>query len=303
MLDFSHVATPYGNADVQVFTANAGFLTWLKPRGKTIANILCVGSGAGGGGAFQAASGTRGGGGGGGSSGVSRLLIPIHLLPDVLYLQVPFGGAGGVASATPTPGSAGGITYIMIYPNGTATNTILQAGNSNAGGGGAGAAGTGGSAGTAGGAATLAGNPLAGLGQFTALAGQVGIIGGASLQAGPQTIPVTGIVTMGGGGGSGANASDVAGGIITTIAGSWLSERAPVGAPAGTNNGSNGFLTAPLWFSFCGLGGAASAAGNGGNGGAGGPGSGGGGGGTGIVTAGTGNGGRGGDGMVIITCW
>jgi hypothetical protein len=105
---------------------------------------------------------------------------------------------------------------------------------------------------------------------------------------------------MGGSGGAGTTAADFAGGIITAITNSYLSEIRSAGAAAGSFDGPSGFLSRNPFFSFAGLGGGASNAGIGGNGGNAAPGSGGGGGGGGTTG---GVGGRGGDGIVIITCW
>jgi hypothetical protein len=97
--------------DVKEFwTGTAGWYTWTKPLGKTMAHIVCFGSGAGGGGG--GATNTTGGGSGGGASN-STLSIPLNLLPDVLYVQP---GLGGAAGASATGGSAGNISYVSVYP-------------------------------------------------------------------------------------------------------------------------------------------------------------------------------------------
>ena len=116
----------------------------------------------------------------------------------------------------------------------------------------------------------------------------------------PTSIATTSILTQGGAGGAGTTSADFAGGIITAITSSYLSEIRPQGAAAGSNNGSGGFLHRAPFFSFAGLGGSSSNAGVGGLGGNGGRGSGGGGGGAGTTG---GRGGDGGGGIVIMTCW
>jgi hypothetical protein len=296
--------TPTQNYQTFVFgpqsiADNIDWTKWDVPIWARMLEIWAIGSGAGGGGGATAAAGTsRGGGGGGGSSGVSRLIIPADRIPRTLYLQVARSAPGG---APGTAGTSGRHSAVSIAPNVTATNLLLISGNAvpTAGGGGTGA-----SAGTAGIAATIATTalcPLSGLGITTFIAGQVGIAGGAIAGAagGTQTIPTTGVCTMGGTGGAGVTAADFAGGQITAIANSFLSEMRPPQPAAGSVNGSHGILlTAPFW-SYCGLGGSSSNTGVGGNGGNGGPGSGGGGGGAGTTG---GRGGDGGPGMIRITC-
>jgi hypothetical protein len=105
---------------------------------------------------------------------------------------------------------------------------------------------------------------------------------------------------LGGGGGASTTSANFAGSIITAIAATFISERAPAGAASGSNDGSGGYmLWKPLW-SYCGLGGSSNNTGVGGNGGNGGFGSGGGGGGGGTTG---GRGGDGGAGLVIINSW
>ena len=140
MLDVFHLPTQYGNADVRMFNrpctvTNTQWETWTKPRGKTMMNILCIGGGGGGGGGFTATAGSaRGGGGGGGSSGVSRVTIPLWLVPDILFIQVGAGGRG-VGSGGGTAGS-GVLSYVAIHPNTTASNIIAVSGAAAAAGGG-----------------------------------------------------------------------------------------------------------------------------------------------------------------------
>lgn len=306
MLDCLHIPTGTGASDVQEFTipstvTNTQWHTWIKPRGKTMCNIICIGGGGGGGGGFTAAAAAaRGGGGGGGSSAVTRVEIPLIFLPDMLYVQVGAGGQG-VLSGGGTAGS-GILSYVAIAPNTTATNVLAVSGAVAAVGGGTGTGAAVGAAGTAGTIATIGAMPLAGLGQFAFIAGQIGIAGGAVAGAvgGAQSIPVTSVITMGGSGGAGTTSADFAGGLITAITDSYLSQIRPANAAAGSFDGSGGFMHRAPLFSFCGLGGGASNAGVGGKGGMGGYGSGGGGGGGGTTG---GRGGDGGTGIVIIVCW
>ena len=141
MIDYFHLGhSDVGNADVKIFTTpstvtNVQWNTWIKPKGKSMMNIICIGGGGGGGGGFTRAGGAAGGGGGGGgSSAVTRLTIPLFLVPDVLYVQVGAGGQG-VGSGGGTAGS-GVLSYVSIYPNTAPINTLAVSGNAAAAGGG-----------------------------------------------------------------------------------------------------------------------------------------------------------------------
>jgi hypothetical protein len=302
----SDIGVNNGMADVKIFNTpstvtNIQWNTWLKPRGKAMMNIICIGGGGGGGGGFTGvAASARGGGGSGGSSAVSRVTIPLHLVPDVLCVQVGAGGQG-VGSGGGTAGS-GVLSYVSITPNTTASNCLAISGAAAAVGGGTGTGAAVGAAGTAGTIAVIGSMPLAGLGHFDLIAGQIGVAGGAVAGAvgTAQSIPTTSIITTGGTGGAGTTSADFAGGLWTAISNSWLSEQRPATPAAGSFDGSGGFaIWKPLFF-FGGTGGSASNAGVGGVGGNGSYGSGGGGGGGGTTG---GRGGDGGSGIVIITCW
>lgn len=308
MLDVGHLPLSVKTTDVQVFNrpstvTDTQWLTWTKPRGATMVNILAIGGGGGGGGGFTAAAAAaRGGGGGGGSSAHSRCLLPCLYLPDILYIQVGQGGQG-VLSGGGTAGS-GILSYVSIAPNLTTSNLLLASGAAGAVGGVTGtgaAAGTGGAAGTA--VAAGSAMPLSGAGQVNWTAGQVGSAGGAQTGAVgvAVAIPVTQALCQGGSGGAGVTAADFAGGLFTAIAGSWLSEQRPATPAAGTaGHGSGGPQIWQPFFSFGGGGGSSSNASAGANGGNGAHGAGGGGGGGGTTG---GRGGNGGSGIVIILSW
>lgn len=304
MRDVLHIPTGT-TAEVAIFTlpstvTNLQWDTWEKPRGKSMLHAIVIGGGGGGGGGFTRASGAGAGGGGGGGSGVTRITMPLLYLPAQLYVQVGAGGQGQVSGGG-TAGS-GLLSYLAIYPDTTASNVLALSGAAAAVGGGTGTVATAGAAGTAGTIAVIGSMPLAGMGQFAVIAGQAGIIGAAASNTagGAQAIPVTSVLCMGGGSGAGTNTTDQAGGTITAIANSFLSQSAPVGAAAGSNDGGSGpMLWAPM-FSFCGMGGSSSNAGVGGVGGNGNYGSGGGGGGAGTTG---GRGGDGGSGLVILIAW
>lgn len=295
-----------GNTDVKIFTSNATvtntqWLTWRKSPGDTMCNILCIGGGGGGGGGFTRSAAAAGGGGGsGGSSGQTSVTIPLFLLPDVIYVQVGAGGIG-VGSGGGTAGS-GILSYVSIFPNTAAANIIAVSGAAGAAGGGTGTGAAVGAAGTAGTIATIAAMPLAAAGQYTVLAGQIGVAGGAVAGANgtAATIPVTGLRCMSGSGGAGTTSADFAGGLFTAITNSYLSENRPATPASGSNNGSGG---PQLWKPFFGFGGGGGSSSNSDVGGAGGTGAFGcGGGGGGAGTTG-GKGGDGGSGIVIITSW
>jgi hypothetical protein len=138
MLDFSHVPNVQNGADTQIFNALGinDWQTWMRPRGKTMANFILIGSGAGGGGGFSAAAATaRGGGGGGGSSSLTRINnVVLDTLPSLLFINVGLGGLGGAASVA---GSAGQFSLISIRPDAVVQNRVAYSGASQAGGGGA----------------------------------------------------------------------------------------------------------------------------------------------------------------------
>jgi hypothetical protein len=226
--------------------------------------------------------------------------MPLIYLPDILYVQVGAGGQG-VASGGGTAGS-GVLSYVTVYPNTTASNTLCISGAAAAVGGGTGTAAAVGAAGTAGTVAVIGSMPLSGYGCYNLIAGQIGVAGGAVAGAvgTAQSIPTTSVITTGGSGGAGTTAADFAGGLWTAITGSLISESRPATPAAGSVDGSSGsMLNAPMFF-FGGTGGSSSNAGVGGAGGNGSYGSGGGGGGGGTTG---GRGGDGGSGIVIITCW
>jgi hypothetical protein len=128
MLDFSNFPSNT-KADIQVF--NAGSSTWQKPRGKSMAYILCIGAGGAGGSGTIGANGTTAGGGGGGSGGQSTLLIPLSSLPDQLGVFVGYGGGSIFSGAIQTlPGGPTAVyvpnsaTGIWVGTSGTTTMTV-----------------------------------------------------------------------------------------------------------------------------------------------------------------------------------
>ena len=190
--------------------AGVGWVPWQKQRGESFAFILLLGSGGGGGSGVVGANSTAAGGGGGGSGGMSRVLIPLALFPDQLFVSVPYDATGaGVAS------------YVSIAPNITTNHLVLHAAGGGAGGNAAGA--TAGAAGAAGAISTIATAPLGGMGVPFYLAGQAGIIGGTTVAGAALTLPVTGLICTGGTGGGGLPAAAAAG----TNGGSFTVPAAP----------------------------------------------------------------------------
>ena len=126
MLDFSHIPNGQNGAETFVFNALGAndWQTWMRPRGKSMANIIAISPGAGGGGGFSGlAASARGGGGGGGSGAIARLVIPLSFLSDTFFINVGIGGAGGAAGAA---GASGGNSMIALRPdNTTVQNRVL----------------------------------------------------------------------------------------------------------------------------------------------------------------------------------
>jgi hypothetical protein len=243
------------------------------------------------------------------------MFIPAFLIPDTLYVQVGLGGAGGAAQTVNATdgnaGTAGGTSYVALYPSYSGTtqrgNLLLSNGSTAALGGGAGTATTG--AGGSGGAATSAGssniNPFyLGIGQFTSTAGQAG--------ASTNTLDliISGITCGGAGGGQCSSIGvGVGGGAInspsalipylTSLAGGAFSATQLV-----TGNGKDGYAVKKPLMYIGGTGGNGLSGNNAGIGGNASIGSGGGGGGgCGSASFNSGAGGNGGDGIVIITSY
>lgn len=300
MLDVFNI--PATNATSQIYyTMGSAWQTWQKPRGAKFIQIFAIGGGGGGGGGGASTGATtRSGGGGGGSAAYCRGFYPAFLLPDLLYIQVGAGGAGGNSNG---PGSQGTVSHVSVAPSIAVSPGILSSGNTN-----------GGSGGNAG----ASGNATGGTGGLIAVVPGNAILGGA---LGLGIIAVAGVngqtgLTTAGNGSAAFTSNNLAmggasGGFKNGTAGTFgnggTNTGATVGVIANVNGGlqsgsaESGYASLSPFCSMSGAGGGGTAAvgGTGGNGGNGGYGSGGGGGGAG-VTAG-GRGGRGGDGLVIIT--
>ena len=303
MLDFSHIANTRSGADIQQYRNAGQWITWTKPRGKTMAFIFALSSGAGGGGgASGAAASARGGGGGGGGSAFASTIVPLDFIPDVLNVFVASGGAGGAAGAA---GTAGGYTYVSTSGNGLGNyieNVLLGCGAA-AGGGGAGTASSSGAAGAAGQTVGTVGHGIGGYGVFSSNGSGPGAAGGAQTgAAGGLTAVVSQI--SGGAGGGGVTSTDFVGGSFTPA--SSVYPQVFGGGIAG-GRGNDGYalsprgVFSPIAMVFApGSGGGSNNSGLGGAGGNAGLGCGGGGGGAGLTG---GAGGNGGGGLVVIACW
>lgn len=293
---------------VDVFTPSdgSGWSQYVRPPGATWLYIYAIGAGGGGGGGFSGAAGTARGGGGGGSSATAGIcLVPFYFLPDVLFVFVPRGAAGGAAGVI---GNSGGFSTVSIksWTSIPSSNVVITSGSVNAPGGNPGTATGGGAATGAPGTAGVAAYPQAGGGISNFLSGNGGVAGGAHTGAvgGQSVYPTTGIQATGGAGGAGTTSADFAGGFVTSSTNTFLVGELDTNPVAGSVDGSSGRcllgnILKPF-FSIGGNGGGSSNTGVGGNGGSGGYGSGGGGGGGGTTG---GSGGRGGDGLVIMIAW
>jgi hypothetical protein len=306
MIDLLHIPeTPGLSVFLPQGVDGNSWQAWQKPRGFVMATIYAIGPGGGGGGGASSSASGRGGGAGGGSGGVSRLTIPLFLLPDALYIRVTPGGSGGDGGLAAI-GTAGNVAFspssslLAVYPSTTAQYLFLAA---NAGGGGAAGTNTGfAAAGTAGSISATTAAPLGNLGATLFIAGNAGTNGGsATTTSGPSSITQgTASQIYGGAGGAGWSPV-VSGGGTSALAGTPF-----LGVPGGTTGGgtgSNGMSWGSIFpMKIYGGSGGGMVAGAGGY--AAQPGAGGGGGaGSNSDSIRAGRGGDGGPGCVIIQCW
>lgn len=291
---------PNIDQNVQFFTSDStNWQIWSKPRNAKFVFIYAIGGGGGGAAGVSGSPGTnRAGGGGGAASNVTRFFIPASLIPDILYVLVGRGGAGGTSGSI--PGSNGEISYVGYYPNTGTTSILVQSSLLPA---------SGATSSSGGGSpSTFARSTITQLfGQVQYFSSAQSIVNGSagsSNSVGGNKSPL-GIVS-GGAGGAGAsnvNASFNGGNIVTTawnptISGGAGGISGSNGSPGyqGYNIGANNSQSKPLWFTG-GSGGGSHGTSTAFSGGDGAIGCGGGGGGGGVTG---GAGGRGGDGLVII---
>jgi hypothetical protein len=300
MLDFSHL--PDKNSEFFVgAVGNAETFRWVKPRGKSMCQIILVGNGGNGGTAI--ASDTVGAGGGGGSSGSTTITtMPLHLLPDALYITLGWSQANGVLS------SQVAVNESVLVPQAV----VCAAANGRAGGNAVTAGGTAGPTSTS---PTAAGMPIGWL--FSKIAAtHAGSAGGTNAAGTSLSLPTTGAIVTGGSGGGGwplSAGAGLAGGAFNVTAGAdFPPQPGGIGAATATTpggHGNHGFKISGKLFFYGGTGGggtynaatgAGLAQGNGGNGA---PGCGGGGAGGGRAGSTLGLIGNGGPAFCIITCW
>ena len=304
MLDLSHI--PNSQQDIKILYSNGitnAWQTWQKPRKCQWVWIMCIGGGAGGGSGFFSPGANYSTGGGSGA--VTRVLFNASHLPDILYIQVGIGGAGGLGVyGGGNNGSPGTRSWVAITPAVVATNIVVGSGGSANAGGKGDATGTN-AAGEA--AITTTTMTFGTLANFISTIG-VTAVGSTTIFNPPDITPLTSqVVTCGGGGGNWFTGPPVdiypGGSILATP----LSPLIPSGIATQTSGstggtGANGITSWKPFFSTGGAGGGIATSGSGGNGGNGGIGSGGGGGapGNGNLLYPGGNGGKGGDGLVVI---
>lgn len=281
-----------------IFRATGDVATaWRKPsRGISLVWLWAMGSGGGGGGGY---TGHGGGGGGGGGAGVMVTLLPAWACPDMLWLQVPQGGAGGNPGYGATDGD---FALVCISPTMIGGTRLCRASGGGGGGGGNGGGGGGGGSGGSSGESSSQLYPyMAGLFNDPVSGGN-GLSG--QLNNGSPGSPAfaNSSLTLGGAPGAGSNTggTDYPGGPVTVPQAGFEPQVQTIpGGVAGGGNGSPGTFSFGPCYSVSGSGGGSYYAGTGGNGGNGGLGSGGGGAGSGGTSGGVG--GRGGDGLIIIT--
>lgn len=200
MLDLNHLMNNYNNVNVEYYEGPEKAATgeywpyvWNKPRGRSFAYMLLVGTGGNGGSGSSSVSDAAGGGGGG-SGSQSMLLVPLYQLPETLVINVQHRD-----------------TFVGINSN--TWGRLLTAGWAGDGGGASGT--TPGVAGSGGSIATIAVNPLAGIGYYKFLAGQAGTAGSYNSNASNVTFPTSGLICSGGGGGGGHTTTAFNGGSVS----------------------------------------------------------------------------------------
>lgn len=299
-----NIAGPAELQGMTIFHANPDpsggvvYQTWPKPLGCSMIFILCIAGGGGGGSAANGAAGTdRDGAGAGGASNMTRVIYPAFIMPDNLYVQVGYGGAGGAQGAAAN-GLDGGPSAVAVQPSTDPKTRVVYADP------GSGGVSTGAFGGH--GAITTTADAI-----WLTFGDWASVISSSSSGAGGVHAAASGVnngayITMGGTGGAGASAANAgfAGGQINS--GGWFgpnpgNSSGMSGTPAGAGQTR---WTGQYWKPFInrgGMGGASPSPSSSGVGGPGCPGQYGCGGGGGAAGAGTGGaGGDGGPGIVFI---
>lgn len=317
MIDLSHLPNAPGRVEFfgPTGVGTNAWCAWTKPRGYTMLALYAFGAGQGGGGGRSGlSSANKGGGGGGGSGGVSRLIVPLFTLPDVLYYRISpggNGGAGGTAGGAGSNGAVGGgvivpqHTLVSVLPSSTVQYVLLQASTPTSGG--VGGLTTGSAAGGPAGALTGGTScPLSNLGQYLSIGGIAGTTAGLATgnNAGADFTFSTGSQISPGGGGGSSSTGSARGGQILTDGSPY-----PSSANTAVDLGMVGFAVnlggpQPRWHGGTGGGGSDIVGSlHGGRGVTAGAGGGGGGGCLAGGGGGGGNGGDGGPGLVVFHCW
>lgn len=255
---------PITPVNIQTFNATG---TWTKPTGgQTMARIQLWGGGGGG-----ARGGSNNGAGGGG--GYNEVTVPISYLASTVTATVGAGGNGATSTAN---GASGGTTSFALATAWDGLTTVRAYG----GGGGGYANGSGGGGGGQSGAGSVPTTSAGGNGGSPRIVQAINSSTGGTIQPmgtgagtwGCYSMPGSGGIWHGGGGGVAGNSTKVGGNSIWGGGGG-----AGTGGTAGTSDhGGDGGVNA--------VGGAP-------------------GGGGGSSTTASGNGSDGADGRIVVTCW
>lgn len=294
MLDVFNI--PNNQSSTSIFYANGNtWQTWQKPRNCSFVWMMAIGGGGGGGGSYVALGASNNAFTGGGGGAVTRGLFNASLIPDILYIQVGLGGAGGGVNSS---GVAGGRSFVSLTPSSASLSGLFFAS------GGAGAAG-GGSVAVAGETAigTASANMMT-LSNFMSTAGNNSVIGVFPTPA--SVTPLTSQITTAGasGGALATGTTSYSGGSILATSFSPLILGGSASTTSNGEKGGDGYTSFDPFMSTGGAGGGAGWSGfSAGAGGAGGLGSGGGSAGVASPGATGASGGKGGDGLVVIVAF
>jgi hypothetical protein len=189
------------SAQVDTYTSTGTVITWSKPSGAKVVQIIAYGGGGGGGGGGASVTGNfRTGGGGGGGGACNKLIYEASVLPSSLYVVVGAGGGGGSSDVAGTAGSNSTVATNNTNPP---TNGILAMGGGGGGGskgglltqvGGGGGGGTNGVGATGSNSASVSGG-------LPAVAFTNAAIGGQGGGGGYSNSAIGGRAEWGGGGG------------------------------------------------------------------------------------------------------
>lgn len=225
-------------------TAWQQWISWQKPVGKSMIQILLIWAGGWGGSWVVGANSTAAGGWWWWSGWQTRVLMPLALLPDTLYISLAGAKTGSWVAS-----------YVSVFPNTTANHTVAIANGWGAWGNASGA--TAGAAGAAGAIATAWTMPIW-FNFATVLAWQAGIIGWVAVAGANLTLPVTGLLVTGWTGGGGLPAAAAVGtnwGAFTVPASPTIFMAQPAGiwgsaATTPPTNWSDWFWNFAMWLTY-----------------------------------------------------